>query len=305
MKQKLKILKFGFVTAILLGLLFIHFYVPRVITEIRNPLVNQLRSNVLSGGYTVNHKSRDAENTIRVTSFDGVELVGQMQYSVLDSSLGTVLLLHGIRSKKEYYNNFSKSLNQLGFNTLAIDLRAHGESGGKHCTFGVKERRDVSAFIDHLLEKNPNQSVGIFGQSLGGAIALQALGTDKRLTFGVVESTFSEFRSITHDYFKYHIGFGVPFFTNYLVDRAGSIADFDPDDASPFKYSSQIVQPVLMVHGTEDHRIDIHYGKSNFSQLSVERSEFISVEKAGHLNVWSFGGKTYMEQVQKFMLDNI
>ncbi len=35
----------------------------------------------------------------------------------------------------------------LGMNTLLVDERAHGRSGGTHITFGVRERRDVPDLV--------------------------------------------------------------------------------------------------------------------------------------------------------------
>ena len=125
-----------------------------------------------------------------------------------------------------------------------MDLRAHGKSGGTHCTFGVKEKNDISELINVLEKKeNIDDNIGIWGQSLGGAIGLQAIGNDKRIKFGIIESTFSDFKTITNDYFNYHIGFNVKLLTNYLVSRAGKIADFAPEDAKPEKYCTKIKQP--------------------------------------------------------------
>ena len=139
----------------------------------------------------------------------------------------------------------SAKLSRLGYNAVAMDSRAHGSSGGQHCTFGVKEKRDISELINMLAEQeNITDNIGVWGQSLGGAIGLQAMGNDERIQFGIIESTFSDFKTITHEYVNYHAGFNIRPLTNYLVYRAGKIADFDPEDAKPEKYCSNIDQVI-------------------------------------------------------------
>lgn len=287
------------------AVLFIHFYIPRFITEIKNPILE-----TLSGKQLITTSPRFENNPLKgkrfhFKSFDKVELSAYMTYSSSDSVNGTILLLHGIRSNKETFIGLSKHLSELGYNTVALDSRAHGASKGKHCTFGVKEKKDVSALLT-FLEKNENitNNIGIWGQSLGGAIALQAMGSDKRLQFGIIESTFTDFKTITNDYFRFTLGFNIAPLTNYLVYRAGKIADFDPEEAQPIRYCAKISQPILLVHGDQDDRINIQYGKDNFMAIPSTKKEFITVKGAGHLDVWAIGGAEYFNKTVQFITEN-
>ena len=303
--NKRKLFKRLFITFLISGLLFLHFYVPRLITEIRNPLVEIIK------GHNAKRVNRNFEinqlkgKQINFKSFDNIELSSYLTYSNLDSVKGTIILLHGIRSNKESFIDLSKKLSKAGYNSIALDLRAHGKSGGTHCTFGVKEKNDISELIN-VLEKNENinDNIGIWGQSLGGAIGLQAIGNDKRIKFGIIESTFSDFKTITNDYFNYHIGFNVKLLTNYLVSRAGKIADFAPEDAKPEKYCTKIKQPILITHRKKDRRINISYAKTNFNKIPSKQKEFIEIKNANHLNVWKIGGDEYFKRVINFIAKN-
>ena len=86
-----------------------------------------------------------------------------------------MILIHGIGGNKESYLGLAKRLSSLGVASVMFDNRAHGQSGGKYCTYGFEERNDVSKIIDYILEKKQNSSIGIWGNSLGGAIAIQSL----------------------------------------------------------------------------------------------------------------------------------
>ena len=303
MKQKWrKLFKRIFIVLTILGLLFLHFYVPRLITEIRNPIVELVRGNSL---YTTRPSFKNNQlkgKYLNFKTFDNVELSSYLTYSSLDTIKGTIILLHGIRSNKECFIDLSAKLSKLGFNSVALDSRAHGNSGGNYCTFGVKEKKDISELISVLAnQENITTNIGIWGQSLGGAIGLQALGYDKRIKFGIIESTFSDFKTITNDYFNYHVGFNFKLLTNYLVNRAGKIADFDPKDAKPENYCKNIEQPILIVHGNKDKRINIQYAKDNFDKIPSNEKEFIEIENANHLNVWKIGGDKYFNRIIKFI----
>ena len=87
----------------------------------------------------------------------------------------------------------------------------------------------------------------------------------------------------------YHLGLRLPYLSDYLVDRAGDLAGFYPDEARPIDYCKNIHQPVLMVHGDKDQRIDISYGRANFDNLASSDKRFLSIEGANHLNVWQVG----------------
>lgn len=301
-KRKLKILKRSVLILSIAGLLVLHFFAPRLITEIRNPIVGLIKRNK---PVKVELASDTATNILRkdilITSFDKTKLSALLTYSAIDTTKSTIILLHGIRSNKDHFLDLSSLLAKKGFNSVALDLRAHGESGGQFCTFGVNEKKDIKSIIDYLTEKENIENIGIWGQSLGGAVAIQAMGFDKRIKFGIIESTFTDFKTIVNDYFDLHAGFSFKPFSDYLSIRAASIADFDAEDAKPIKYCEDINQPILIVHGNKDDRIDISYGKANFSKIKSRDKEFLEIDKANHLNVWKVGGDDYFGKALDFL----
>lgn len=302
MKKKRKVIRLNLILVVLLGFLFLHFYVPRFITEIKNPLIESFKSKQPPQTTESFENSSLNGRALQITSFDGTPLSCYLTYSNDTVTKGTVILLHGIRSRKEHFVALSKRLANAGYNAVAVDLRAHGESGGTHCTFGVKEKKDISKIIDYLIiEEKITTSIGVWGQSLGGAIGLQAMGTDKRIAFGIIESTFTDFETITHDYFQFHLGFNWKPLTHYLVHRAGKIADFNPEEAKPIAYCEKITQPIVVVHGNQDQRIHIKYAKENFAAIPSLQKEFLEIDQANHLNVWKVGGDAYFKKVFGFM----
>jgi alpha-beta hydrolase superfamily lysophospholipase len=215
---------------------------------------------------------------------------------------GTVILLHGIRSYKEHFLPLSKMLSDKGYNSIIVDLRAHGESEGNYCTFGYYEKHDISKLIDTISEfDNLSNNYGIWGQSLGGAIAIQCLEKDKRINFGIIESTFSDFRTIVHDYFKQRIGFDIPFISDYLIWRAENIANFKSADIKPGKSAFNISQTIIIAHGLKDDRIKIAYSREIYKNIASKNKTFFECPDANHLNLWSVCNDDYFSKVFDFI----
>ncbi len=63
-----------------------------------------------------------------------------------------------------------------GYNVMVFDLRAHGESGGQLCSFGIAEARDVEAAARWVREAHPEESQRLLGlgASMGAAAMLAA-----------------------------------------------------------------------------------------------------------------------------------
>src|SRR5207247_2769667 len=81
-----------------------------------------------------------------------------------------VIMLHGYPAEKADMLPIALMLHPK-FATLLVDLRYFGTSEGRATTLGFRERRDLARVIDVLARRGITR-VGVFGYSLGGAIAL-------------------------------------------------------------------------------------------------------------------------------------
>jgi pimeloyl-ACP methyl ester carboxylesterase len=128
---------------------------------------------------------------------------------------------------------------------VAYDSRAHGESAGDVCTYGVLERRDLYRVLD-TVRAGP---VVLVGTSLGAAVAVQEAALDARVTAVVAAETFSDLRTVATERAPF-------FFTRAAIARAFQLAEqqghFDVDDASAVVAAAKVKIPVLLIHGAAD-----------------------------------------------------
>ncbi len=243
---------------------------------------------------------------LTLSGVDDVPLKGYWVKSKQDTAKGIIISLHGIGSCKEHGLPLAKHLAEQGIETIVFDGRGHGESGGKYNTYGFYEKLDVSNIMDYIKARKPEAKVGIWGNSLGGAIALQALAIDQRIEFGVIESTFTDMRLIVHDYAKRLMGgISLRFASNYALWRASKIANFDPNKVKPIISVQSIKQPVLIAHGDADENISVEYGKQLFENLKSTDKELVIVEGGGHAGLFQQGGEAYAEKLWTFIARNL
>lgn len=60
---------------------------------------------------------------------------------------GAIVYLHGIGDNSSGAAGVVQRLGSLGFDVIAYDSRAHGQSDGRVCTYGVREREDLRRVI--------------------------------------------------------------------------------------------------------------------------------------------------------------
>ncbi|HEV2295130.1 MAG TPA: alpha/beta hydrolase [Tepidisphaeraceae bacterium] len=107
------------------------------------------------------------------------------------------VLLHGYGDAKVGAIAWAPTFHALGYGVLAIDLRAHGESGGIYSTAGFWERHDVGEVINQFRASRPEetQSVILFGVSLGAAVAAATAAQRDDIDAVILDSPFADYQS--------------------------------------------------------------------------------------------------------------
>jgi len=238
-----------------------------------------------------------------VRANDGVELRG---WKVVPPSTNGdwVLLFHGVSDNRTGDLGHAEFLLRHGYSVVMMDSRAHGKSGGDMATYGWKERYDTVAITDALYTSEKVRHLYAHGVSMGAAIALQSAAVEPRIAAVSAEDPFANLREVTYDY----AGLDVSPFLGKTLFRPASIfalralekaGGFDPDEVSPEKAVAHRPFPVLLICGTNDHRIPCRHAEAIYNAATGPKELWI-VQGAGHASALGQAPAEYENRVVSF-----
>ncbi len=190
---------------------------------------------------------------VQIQAQDGTTLSGRL-YEFYPGA-PVFLAFHGYRSMalRDCAGAFALS-QKLGFNILAPDQRAHGESGGNAITFGIRERKDCLDWIKFLRGYyGPETPIILSGISMGAATVLMASELDLPdnvvcimadcpydTPMGIISKVAGD-RGYPVNLSKPVIALGARIFAGLNINEAA---------ASEAVRSAKV--PILLIHGEDD-----------------------------------------------------
>ncbi|WP_237476559.1 alpha/beta hydrolase [Lichenibacterium dinghuense] len=212
---------------------------------------------------------------------------------------GAVLLLHGIRSDRRVLASRMAMLARRGAAVLAVDLRAHGESGGASVTLGLREAEDVAACLAWLRHQCPGERVGGLGISLGGA-ALALASRTAPVDALVLESVFAAIDGAIRNRMALVAGAAAPWLTPLFTAVGMGMTGLHPADLRPIEALRAYPGPVLVIGGGADPLTPPSETRALCDAAPGDRQLWI-VEGAGHVDMASFAGSDYEGRVAAFL----
>ncbi|MBI3965971.1 MAG: alpha/beta fold hydrolase [Chloroflexi bacterium] len=227
---------------------------------------------------------------------DGVRLHGWLLRA--NQATGTIVLCHGHGSNRSGVLAFAHFLVRE-LNVLALDLRGHGESGGKGTSLGHLEADDV-ARVARDLEARGLGPVGVLGYSMGAATAIVAAAREPLIRAVVADSPFVSLRAAIHSGMRCH---GYPALLATIIAPGLALAvavrlRFRPGAGDPERHVRLIDRPLMLIHGAEDRYIPAHHS-ARLSEVHGN-CELWLVDGAGHCGGHDCTGSEYEERVLAF-----
>lgn len=187
---------------------------------------------------------------VQFASRDGTALHG-LFFPADGAPKGTVVHFHGNAGNVTGHYGHVAWLPARGWNVLCFDYRGYGQSAGKPSRRGVID--DAHAAVDYAMSRpdvNRDKLI-VFGQSLGGAVAVVVAAERKDLCGVVIEGAFTSYREIA----AYHV-----YRSFWMTAVAWWVPPFGMSDTwNPIDYVEKVSPtPLLIVQGQDDHIIDWH-----------------------------------------------
>ena len=219
---------------------------------------------------------------------------------------GTIIYLHGVSECKIVGLPMAARLHERGYNVFLYDSRRHGHSDGTYCTYGFYEKHDTSTIINYLSSREDLTvgKIGLFGSSMGAAIAIQVAALDKRVVAVVAESGFATLRTIFDDYQKRMIKLPWHYLRNMVIKRSERLAHFKASAVSPLDAVKDVHVPLFIIHGTADNLIKHTYSEMLY-QNTDHPKELWLIQGAKHNNMAEVGGVEYERRILEFFDKNL
>lgn len=266
--------------------------------------LSQLKSPHLRG---LIRRSGIAFEDVTIPSFDGTKLYGW--WMAASKRAPTIVALHGVKKNRTDVLRAALVLRRAGFNVLVFDGRAHGDSEGRFVTYGFYERRDVETAIQWLIAEKgiDRKRVGLAGESMGAAIALQVAAHNPWIGAVWADSPFASLRRVAEEFMRRvtHLPGAVLSPVLWTTIRVANYrGKFDVETVNPLELAATIKCPVSLVHGTKDQLIATLHSQQIYEALGGDK-EIWFVEGARHARSVRYSRSEYSARLRKFFKKNL
>ncbi len=214
------------------------------------------------------------------------------------------VLCHGYGSIPQTMGRFASRFYEMGYSILAPAARTHERSEGRYASMGWLERRDIVAWVDSLVEQDPQAEVVLFGISMGGATVMMTAG-EADLSSNVkcviedcgYSSVWDEFAGQLKEMF------GLPTFP--VLDAASLVtqlrAGYGFQEASAVEQLKKTSLPMLFIHGEEDTFVPYAMLDVVYQACASPEKELLSIPGAEHGEASSLDPERYWSTVEAFL----
>ena len=238
-------------------------------------------------------------DTLSLTTADEMKLAGW--YIPHDSARGTVILFHGHASCKSKILDEAYFMHSLGFNTLLVDFRAHGDSEGHVSTIGYREANDVKAAFEYIKAKGEKHIV-LWGVSLGAATIAHAMADyDVKPEKAIMELSYGR----AYDGVKGRArAMGIPEQpASVMLAFWGSVVrGFWVFGLNPVDYAKKITCPVLVQHAAKDGRVTLAESTAIYNNIPNVHKKLVVYETAKHESLCNKEPGKWKQEIKEFLL---
>jgi uncharacterized protein len=280
---------------------FTHFYDNGTLDSQTKKSSLSIAKSLLFGINAEKRKNILPDTTFETVVFktkDSISIEGW--YTTTKNALGTVCLLHGHGGSKSGTNKEAAAFRKLGYNTLQIDLRAHGGSGGNTCTIGFNEAEELKHAYDFIKSKG-EKNIVLWGISMGAATITSAFDKydDLKPNKVILEMCFASLNDAVSARMKIMNVPPQPA-TSLLSFWGGTIRGFWAFNYAPCNYAKKINCPTLMQWGKNDPRVSEKEQQLIFNNLATNTKKLV-VYDATHESLCKKDPEKWMANIGEFL----
>lgn len=202
-----------------------------------------------------------AYEDVRFASADGTQLTGWF-IPANGEAHGTVVHLHGNAQNMTAHWAYAEWLPQRGFNLFCFDYRGYGQSQGRPDPKGIFE--DSVAALDYLRGRTDTGKLFVFGQSLGGMLAIATAGASpERIQALVAEAPAYSYSA-------------------WADDQMPELQLALDDSHCASAYIAKLAPiPLLLLHSPQDRVVPYSHSEQLFAEAG-EPKQLVTIEGGEH-----------------------
>ncbi|WP_316435656.1 alpha/beta fold hydrolase [Leptolyngbya sp. NK1-12] len=204
------------------------------------------------------------------------------------SSSKVMLYLCGVGRNMGDYNYLARvsAFRQLGFSVLVFDYRGYGLSKGDFPN-ELQVYQDSQAAWNYLrtVRQIPPEQIFIYGESLGGAIALDLAVRHPEAGGLIMQSSFTSMAEVIRR-------------RNFLqIFPVGLLLTEQFDSLSKIR---SLRVPVLFLHGSADSVVPSEMSQRLYNAAPEPKQLFV-ISGADHVRIYQPGEQSYLKAIQRFV----
>lgn len=237
---------------------------------------------------------------MEIKSFDGLTL--RAKYFEYKAGAPIELLFHGYKGNAE--RDLSGGVERcfrLERNVILIEQRASGCSEGRVISFGINERRDCHAWVDHVIKRfGEDVKLIIGGVSMGAATVMMAAGEPlpKNVIGVLADCGYTSAEEIIKKVVK-DMKLPVRVFYPFIKLGARIFGRFDLEETSPMEAVKKCKLPIVFVHGDTDEFVPYDMSVRLYEACTSDKKTLITVKGAGHGLAYPVDRDGYVEELKK------
>lgn len=202
----------------------------------------------------------------------------------------TVVMAHGMSASHICTYPYAELFLKKGYNVITYDQHSFGESEEVYVSYGYFESRDFLACVQYAVDAAGENTIGCWGQSMGGATIENAMDEElvkENVDFIVLDCPMGSIAESTH-------ADPVHNFTTSMLNKV--VMGWSFNDQSPYKQAEGNAIPVMMVVAGKDASVsEASYNKTGeilgesgvsyvYEQTNAEHAKVYYRDPVGYAN---------------------
>ncbi|MDR0199837.1 MAG: alpha/beta hydrolase [Streptococcaceae bacterium] len=203
----------------------------------------------------------------------------------------TILMANGYHSTRATFSPHAWLFHRLGYNVLNPEHFGDTEAQGHYVGFGWPDRADYKAWLQLILQKDPEAEMVMYGVSMGAASSLMLSGEPdlpQALHAFIADCGYTSlWDEMAHQITQlYHIPTTWPLLP-MMSFYSKLFVGYGYKEASSLVQVPKNTRPILLIHGAKDNFVPF-WMLDKIAQAIVSEKQVEVFQEAGHaMSFWS------------------